>query len=102
MLSAQGSRRRRREKEGRTMRRIALTVAVYLAFGLTGFSQGSADRVTVIRAGRVLDPATGQTQQNVVIVVRGNRIEAIGPGVSAPANAPVVDLTGYTVLPTPT
>lgn len=54
-------------------------------------------KVTVIRAGRLLDPVSGRTQTNTTIVVRGDRIDSIGGGV--PANAEVIDLSRYTVMP---
>jgi imidazolonepropionase-like amidohydrolase len=66
---------------------------------LTGLAQGTADRVTVVRAGRLLDPVSGQIQQNALVLIRGDRIEATGTGLSVPSNARVVDLSGFTVLP---
>jgi imidazolonepropionase-like amidohydrolase len=58
-----------------------------------------AQDVTAIRAGTVLDVGTGQTTQNVVILVRGNRIEAMGTSVAIPDGARVVDLSDKFVLP---
>lgn len=37
--------------------------------------------------------------ENATILVRGNRIEAVGPGLSVPAGARVFDLRGKTVMP---
>jgi imidazolonepropionase-like amidohydrolase len=59
-----------------------------------------AQPVTVIRAGRLVDVERGEVHRNRVIVVRGERIEAIQPGTARlPAGAKVVDLSRYTVLP---
>jgi imidazolonepropionase-like amidohydrolase len=58
-----------------------------------------AQDVTAIRAGTLLDVGTGQTTQNVVILVRGNRIEAMGTSVAIPDGARVVDLSDKFVLP---
>ena len=61
---------------------------------------GSAEeRVTVLRTGALLDPASGEIQRDAVVIVRGDRIEASGMRIPVPPNARVIDLTGYTVLP---
>jgi imidazolonepropionase-like amidohydrolase len=81
------------------MRRTWAAVAMVISLYLTGLAQGTADRVTVVRAGRLLDPVSGQIQQNALVLIRGDRIEATGTGLSVPSNARVVDLSGFTVLP---
>ncbi|HEV7889557.1 MAG TPA: amidohydrolase family protein [Pyrinomonadaceae bacterium] len=55
--------------------------------------------VTVIRAGRLVDPETGTAAVNQTIVVEGRRIKAVGANVAVPAGANVIDLSAYTVLP---
>jgi len=56
--------------------------------------------VTVIRAGNLIDPSSGETRHNQVIVIRGNRVESVGAAGSAvPAGAKVIDLSNSTVLP---
>ncbi len=54
---------------------------------------------TVIRAGRLVDPATGLASTNQTIVVEGERIAAVGRDIPAPAGATSIDLSGLTVLP---
>ena len=54
--------------------------------------------VTAIRAGSLVDPVSGETRHNQVIVVRGNRIESVGSG-PVPEGAKVIDLSNSTVLP---
>jgi imidazolonepropionase-like amidohydrolase len=56
---------------------------------------------TVLRAGRMLDVRRGRLVENVVILVRGETIEAVGPAgqVRVPADARVIDLSRATVLP---
>ena len=56
-------------------------------------------QVTVIRAGRLVDPEAGTAAVNQVVVVEGRKIKAVGSDVKAPAGATVIDLSGYTVLP---
>ena len=54
--------------------------------------------MTVIRGGSVFD-GTGSAPRPATVVIRGDRIEAVGPDVAVPAGARVVDVTGKTVLP---
>ena len=61
--------------------------------------QTAAAAITAIRAGRLLDPEAGRILTNQVIVVEGNRIRDVGPGVAIPPNARVIDLSGMTVMP---
>jgi imidazolonepropionase-like amidohydrolase len=55
--------------------------------------------VTAIRAGRLVDPDTGTAAPNQIILVQGERITAVGPNVTIPAGAAVIDLSKLTVLP---
>lgn len=55
--------------------------------------------VVAIRAGRLIDAVNGQVQQNMTIVVRGNRIEAVGRDVRVPSGAETTDLSRHTVMP---
>jgi imidazolonepropionase-like amidohydrolase len=57
------------------------------------------ERVVVLKVGRLLDVKTGQVIENTTVVVRGERIEAVGPDVTEPREAEVVDLSAYTVMP---
>jgi imidazolonepropionase-like amidohydrolase len=61
----------------------------------------TAAPVTVIRAGTLIDPRADQPKHNQVIVIRGNKIEAVGDATTTavPAGARVIDLSGETVLP---
>ena len=56
-------------------------------------------KVTAIRAGRLVDPETGTIAANQVILVEGERIKEIGPSVTIPPGAEVIDLSKMTVLP---
>ncbi|MBI1723931.1 MAG: amidohydrolase family protein [Gemmatimonadetes bacterium] len=58
-----------------------------------------AAEVVAIRAGTLIDGRGGGPVRNAVIVIRGQRIEAVGPGVAVPQGARVVDLSRATVLP---
>jgi imidazolonepropionase-like amidohydrolase len=65
-----------------------------LAMGLAARAQP-----VVIRAGRLVDPATGTVSTGQQILVEGGVIRAVGPTVASPAGAQVVDLSDRTVLP---
>jgi imidazolonepropionase-like amidohydrolase len=56
-------------------------------------------QVTAIRAGQLVDPASGTTARNQIILVEAGKITAVGPSVAIPANATVVDLSKKTVMP---
>ncbi len=58
-----------------------------------------APRIVAVRAGRLIDPATGSIATDQIILVKGNRFEAIGRGLAIPSGAEVIDLSGLTVLP---
>src|SRR5262245_61482210 len=58
-----------------------------------------APRVAAIRAGRLINPETGTAAANQVILIDGARIREIGPNVTIPAGADIIDLSGLTVLP---
>ena len=69
---------------------------------LCGLCAGqNASLVTVIRAGTLIDPRADSPKHNQVIVIRGERIEAVGDAgsVKVPEGANVIDLSNATVLP---
>jgi imidazolonepropionase-like amidohydrolase len=82
--------------------RIALAPLLLLAGSVSAQpapAPAAAPRVVAVRAGRLVDPATGSIARDQIILVRGNRFEAIGAGLAIPAGAEVIDLSGLTVLP---
>jgi imidazolonepropionase-like amidohydrolase len=56
-------------------------------------------QVTAIRAGRVVDPATGNVALNQIILIEGQDIKEIGTGVKIPAGSTVIDLSTRVVMP---
>jgi imidazolonepropionase-like amidohydrolase len=55
--------------------------------------------VIAVRAGRLIDGLGGAPVRDAVILIQGDRITAVGPGLAIPAGAEVVDLSRKTVLP---
>jgi len=76
------------------MIRIFSTLLLMFAFGASAAAQ-----VTAIRAGRIVDPETGNVATNQVILVEGQDIKAVGSNVSIPSGATVIDLSAQTVMP---
>jgi imidazolonepropionase-like amidohydrolase len=73
--------------------RVLVSLSVFLA------AAALRAQVTAIRAGQLVDPATGTTARDQVILVEGGKVKAIGPAVAMPPNARVIDLSNRTVLP---
>lgn len=71
---------------------MAVTLVLFLA--LAGRAQ-----VTAIKAGKLVDPDTGTTALNQIILVEGKKIKSIGTNLQVPPGATVIDLSGFTVLP---
>jgi imidazolonepropionase-like amidohydrolase len=71
---------------------------LFFAFLLLCATTASA-QVTVVNAGRLVDPDEGTVATDQVIVIRGNKIEAVGAELAIPAGATVIDLSKMTVLP---
>lgn len=59
----------------------------------------AAAQVTVVRAGRLIDPDSGTVLTNQVIMIKDGRVQAVGAALALPANATVIDLSDKTVLP---
>src|SRR5688572_25270625 len=80
--------------------RGVIVKASILSAALLGTSLCSvAAQVTAIRAGRLIDPESGSTLTNIVILVENGRFTAIGPNLQIPAGAQVLDLSQLTILP---
>jgi imidazolonepropionase-like amidohydrolase len=58
-----------------------------------------AAQTTAIRAGHLIDPATGRVAELQTILVKDGKITAVGPGVEVPQAATLIDLSASWVLP---
>jgi imidazolonepropionase-like amidohydrolase len=96
------------------MRRVSFAVAcvVVMAVCLSTIVRGQggiasaparflapASQTIAVRAGRLFDSRTGTMLTNAIVLVRGDRIADVGPSVTIPSDARVIDLSGATVLP---
>ena len=63
----------------------------------------AAKPLLVIKAGHLIDAASGTVRDNQAVVVEGERIKSVGPAADATKNLPpdarVIDLGGATLLP---
>jgi imidazolonepropionase-like amidohydrolase len=79
---------------------MALTIAVVSgASAQPGAPAAGPQPITVVRAGRLVDPETGTVATNQSIIVEGERIREVGANLQVPAGARVIDLSKLTVLP---
>jgi len=56
-------------------------------------------QTVAIRAGNLIDPATGAVTKNQIILVKDKKIAEVGPNVAIPAGTQVVDLANEWVMP---
>ena len=75
------------------MKNILLAV-VALTLGVSAFAQ-----VTVVKAGRLVDPDLGTVLSDQKILIVGNKIAAVGRELHIPGDAKWIDLSDKTVLP---
>ena len=63
------------------------------------FVSSAGAQTLAIRAGNLIDPATGKVSRNQTILVKDGKITAVGAGVEIPKDAHVVDLSNAWVMP---
>jgi imidazolonepropionase-like amidohydrolase len=80
-------------------KRTLLSLALLLIASTIAAQPAAQPTVTVIRAGRLVDPEAGTAAANQTIVVRDGIIAEVGPSLPAPPGAQVIDLSALTVLP---
>ncbi|HEY0703196.1 MAG TPA: amidohydrolase family protein [Candidatus Acidoferrales bacterium] len=65
----------------------------------TANASAGESRVTAIKAGHLVDVDAGKVLDDQIILIRENRITAVGHGLAIPSGAEVIDLSSMTVLP---
>ncbi|GAO42615.1 Xaa-Pro dipeptidase [Flavihumibacter petaseus] len=56
-------------------------------------------KITVIKAGHLIDTESGKVLDNQVILIENDTIRSVGPNLAIPRNATIIDLSKATVLP---
>ena len=77
------------------MRKIAISFAlVFLALVSARLSAQSAAPITLVKAGRLLDPSTGKVLAPVAVLIEGDKIKQVGTPtqIADPAGAKIIDL----------
>ena len=78
------------------------TISIVLSLSSVVFTQQpSTEPVIAIRCGRLIDGRTAEPQGKMVVIIRGERIEAVGKAedIVIPQSAITIDLSLATVLP---
>ena len=78
---------------------VLLMLSVLMADEARAQTETAEERVVAVRAGGLLEVETGTLIADAVVLIRGERIEAVGPQVRIPPEAEVIDLSDYVVLP---
>jgi len=80
------------------MHKISKIVLILVALYLLSISAFS-NQTYVIKAGRLIDGKSPDMQRDVIVVVQGNKITALGKDIDIPKNAIIIDFNDKTVLP---
>ena len=86
----------------RVRRRVALLLLLLVTLVSTRQLRGqSAAPFTLVKAGRLLDPRTGNVLAPAAVLIEGDRIKEVGSPsqIGSPAGAKIIDLGSATLLP---
>src|SRR5580700_1061288 len=80
---------------------VAISVASVdlIGQGGRGAQPATGQRLTAIRAGRLVNPETASVATNQIILVDGERIREVGANVTIPQGTEIIDLSRLIVLP---
>src|ERR1700730_4158632 len=80
-------------------RTILLVFLIVVLASAAQLSAESAPPVTLVKAGRLLDPRTGNVLAPAAVLIEGDRIKQVSSQAGVPAGAKVIDLGTATLLP---
>lgn len=78
---------------------VALALLALSLFTVSAQEPKPAPKRVAIKAGRLFDPKTGTVINNAFILIENDKVVAVGPNVTVPAGAEVIDLKDKFVLP---
>ncbi len=82
------------------MMRFILSILVLTSIGIySSFAQDVASKITAVKCGSVFDGKSDRLMEQATILIEGNIIRSVGKDAKIPADANVIDLSGFTVLP---
>src|SRR5512143_1204735 len=80
-----------------------LAVSLITLFSIPELMAQSPVTATLVKAGRLLDPRTGNVLSPAAVLIEGNKISKVGPPAvvqaAAPAGVKIIDLGNVTLLP---
>src|SRR5262245_57582663 len=79
-------------------RSLSIVILVCVGFFSADARKQNNENIIAIMGATVID-GTGAEPSNRPVVIRGDRIEAAGPGVEPPAGARRIDAEGMTLMP---
>ena len=86
----------------RHMRRgISSIIFVSIILAFAAIAQAQAQKVVVVRAGKLFDPKSGTNLTDQMIIINGDKVADVGAAdrLKAPPGATIIDLSQATVLP---
>lgn len=88
----------------KSTRALSLTAAAFfLLFLAGGLAAQSPASTTLVKAGRLLDPRTGNVTSPAAVLIQDGKIKEVGPAAQVQAHAPagvkIIDLGSATLLP---
>jgi len=78
---------------------FTIVVAVSLGHTSTGQQTSTAPRRVAVRAAHLVDPASGQRTDDVVVLIEGDRVAQVGAHLAIPSGVETIDLGRATLLP---
>ena len=78
---------------------FTIVAAVSLAPASAGQQASSGARRVAVRAAHLLDPASGQRTDDVVVLIEGDRVAQVGTHLAIPPGVETIDLGRATLLP---
>lgn len=79
----------------KSLNHILLLICSLAFFAGNTFGQ----KITAIKAGKVINTDDGSVTENIIILIAGDTIKAVGKNIAIPDSAVVIDLSNETVLP---
>ena len=76
-----------------------ICMAMFMSLQNTAFAQETKPRLTIIKAGKLIDTLTGRVLTDQKILIEGERIKEVGSNVTVTDGARFIDLSEMTVLP---
>lgn len=81
------------------MNKLRHVISVLVVILAVGSARAQSPAITAIKAGHLIDPETGTSAANQVILIEGEKIKAVGADLAIPPGAKIIDLSRLTVLP---